>query len=180
MQSIKAARLLAENVSALLARDRLDQHDLAQWCRHSDPWVSDFLRGKRNWTLADLDRVADFFHMVAYQLFIPGISHRTERRSGVDRRSVKERRMGQAQRFMMHTAKEIDGKHPRRKGSPDVLASSPIGDALKRLTADYEKRVTALLQAAADAGQQTPTPGGAVTPPRKSRRVAGGSHAPKD
>lgn len=157
VQSIKAARLLAENVSALLARDRLDQHDLAVWCRHSDPWVSDFLRGKRNWTLADLDRVADFFHLVPYQLFQPGVSNRTERRAGVDRRSAKERRIGRAQQFMMETAKEIDGKHPRRR-SPDVVASSPLHEALARIAEDTTKRIAAAIRQFEIAGERAAKP----------------------
>lgn len=154
---MKAGRRLAENVVELLERHHLTQHDLAQWCRKSDPWVSQFLRGERNWQLDDLDRVADCFGLQTYQLFLPGVSQRTERRSGVDRRSVKERRVGQARQFMMTTAKEIDGKHPRRR-HPDVVSPSAIETAIKRLTSDFEKRLTALLQAAAQPGHETPTP----------------------
>jgi len=164
---MKAARRLAENVVELLGRERFSQHDLAQWCRKSDPWVSQFLRGERNWQLDDLDRVADMFGLQTYQLFIPGISARSERRVGLERRSRKDRRVGQARQFMMNTAKEIDGKHPRRR-SPDVLAASEHDAAIKRLSADFERKIAALLQAAADTGQQTPTPRAKIATPRKS------------
>ena len=93
---MKPDRILAENIVALLVREHLSQHDLAQWCRHSDVWVSDFLRGKRSWRIEDLGRAADLFGLQAYQLFIPGVALRTERRAGPDRRTIKDRRVGQA------------------------------------------------------------------------------------
>jgi hypothetical protein len=112
---MKAARLLAENVTALLTAQHHKQTDLAHWCRRSDVWVSQFLRGERNWQLGDLDRVADFFHIATYQLFQPGIAHTTDRRSGVDRRVGGERRIGQTQRVMLGLAAEIDAHRPPRK-----------------------------------------------------------------
>src|SRR4051812_44848470 len=96
-----AARRLAENVSALLAARHQKQTELARWCRRSDVWVSQFLRGERNWQLDDLDRVADFFGLALYQLFQPGISAVTERRSGVERRGKQDRRIGAAHRVML-------------------------------------------------------------------------------
>lgn len=180
MHSMKATRRLAENVVELLERHHLTQHDLAQWCRKSDPWVSQFLRGERNWQLDDLDRVADCFGLQTYQLFIPGVSARTERRAGVDRRSVKDRRVGQAQRFMMNTAKEIDGYHPRRRTAPHVAASSPLTEALARIAEDTNKRIAAAIRQFSDVGHEAPTPRSTIAKTRPGRRTPGGSDAPKD
>jgi len=176
--SMKAARRLAENVSALLVAQRHKQTDLAQWCRRSDVWVSQFLRGERNWQLDDLDRVADFFHIATYQLFQPGIASTTERRAGIDRRSGKERRIGQTQRMMLQTAAEIDSHRPPRKGTPHVavVAASPKMAQLAKLTDDFERRVTALLSQA-DAGGQTAPARPPLAGPRARRRAARGPDA---
>ena len=109
---MKAARLLAENVRELLDRKGLKQTDLAQWCKRSDVWVSQFLKGLRSWQLEDLDRVADLFGMPTYQLFQPGISRNYERRRG-ERRIGRERRLTHPHRVMLTTAAEID-RHRRR------------------------------------------------------------------
>src|SRR5581483_7669242 len=90
---MQVSRLLAENVTALLKIRGLTQADLAQWCRHSEVWVSQFLSGKRDWKVHDLDRVADLLGVPVFQLFQPGISRRAERRSGVDRRHAREHRV---------------------------------------------------------------------------------------
>lgn len=173
---IKATRLLAENIVALLDRENFKQHDLAQWCRKSDPWVSQFLRGERNWQLDDLDRVADMFGLQTYQLFLPGVAQRTERRSGIERRSVKTRRVGQAQQFIMNTAKEIDDKHPRRR-LPHVAASSPLMEAIDRIVTDANKRITAAVRQFADTRDQAAAPRKALPAKGKSRRAPGGSDA---
>ncbi len=91
--TVKAPRLLVENIAGLLRVRGAKQTDLAQWCRRSDVWISNVLSGKRNLTLRDLDRIADFFGLATYQLFQPGVSRMTERRSGVDRRRGRERRI---------------------------------------------------------------------------------------
>ena len=43
-----------------------------------------------------LDRIADFFGIATYQLLQPGISPLTERRSGLDRRLGRDRRISHA------------------------------------------------------------------------------------
>jgi hypothetical protein len=174
---MKAARRLAANVSALLAARRDTQHDLAQWCRKSDPWVSQFLRGERNWMLEDLDRVADFFGIATYQLFQPGISALTERRVGADRRSQRERRIGHSQRVMLDVAAEVDAHRPRRKGAHvAVVAASPQMAALAKLTEDYERRVSALLTQAESRGQ-APAARPPIAETRARRRAARGPDA---
>ena len=114
---MKAVRVLSENIQALLRARHQSQHDLAQWCRHSDPWLSAFISGKREIQLADLDRIADFFGIATYQLFQPGISQLTERRTHQDRRSGRDRRISHAQRQMVAVQAEMDRLHPRRRVS---------------------------------------------------------------
>lgn len=172
---MKAARRLAQNVSALLTARRQKQTDLAQWCRRSDVWVSQFLRGERNWQLDDLDRVADFFGIATYQLFQPGISPLTERRAGLERRTKTDRRIGYTHRVMLATAAELDTHRPPRKGAHVVVAaSSPIMEALTKLTAEYERRLTALISQA-ESGGQTPSARATVAKTRPRRRATGGS-----
>lgn len=118
---MKAVRLLAENISALIKVQRKTQHDLAQWCHHSDPWLSAFINGKREIQFSDLDRIADFFGIATYQLFQPGIASSTERRHGFDRRKGTERRISAAQRNMIAVATEIDRIRPRRGSPPPPL-----------------------------------------------------------
>lgn len=104
---MSADHLLAENVRALLAADPRSQSDLAQWCRHSSVWVSQFLTGKRKWKVEDLDRVADFFNLSTFQLFQPGIANsNTERRIG-QRRQREERRRTQSERELRKTQAEL-------------------------------------------------------------------------
>lgn len=138
---MKASRMLVENVSALLKRNSLSQHDLAQWCRRSDVWVSQFFTGKRGWKIDDLTRVADLFGLEPYQLFMPGIVETTERRSGRDRRSDKDRRQIPAQRAMLRASQEIDAHRPPRKEPNYAAARSSI----RQLAAKFEQDAQQIL-----------------------------------
>ena len=95
---MKATYLLKRNIESLLSARGQTQHDLAQWCRRSDAWLSKILsesdanQQKRGVPLKYLDRIADFFGLATYQLFQPGISPLTERRKGLDRRTGRDRR----------------------------------------------------------------------------------------
>jgi transcriptional regulator with XRE-family HTH domain len=120
---MKAVQLLSNNISALLRARGQTQHDLAQWCHHSDVWLSNFLKGMRQIQLKDLDRIADFFGIATYQLFQPGLTAATERRSAKDRRAGRERRISHAQKNMMALAADIG--HARRKPEHRNL-SSPL------------------------------------------------------
>lgn len=177
---VQAHILIKQNVSALLRIRHKKAKDLAQYCHRSESWISKILsEPRRQFPYKYLDRMADFLGVSTYQLLQPGFTQESERRSGFDRRRAKERRINDALRGMLPTAELIESLRPLRKGASVVVASSPIELALKRLTADYEKHVAALLQAAAHAGQQTPTPGSKIPPSRKGHRVAGGSHVGK-
>lgn len=92
--SVKSHILLKENIDALLSQRGQRRKDLAQWCRRTEGWLSQiFTNPERNVPLKYLDRIADFFGLATYQLFQPGIASRSERRSGLDRRSRKDRRI---------------------------------------------------------------------------------------
>lgn len=97
-----AATLLKRNIDTMLKARNQTRHDLAFWCRKSDAWLSRILDEKlkgteaRGLPLKYLDRIADFFGITAYQLFQPGISAISERRSGRERRGGADRRIGRS------------------------------------------------------------------------------------
>jgi hypothetical protein len=91
---MKALPLLKQNIDALLRARHQDQKDLAQWCRRTEAWLSAALTQEdRGIPVKYLDRIADFFGLATYQLFQPGITPLTERRSKVPRRSGHDRRI---------------------------------------------------------------------------------------
>jgi transcriptional regulator with XRE-family HTH domain len=110
---MKPARLVAENVEALLKQRGFKQTDLAKWCHHSDTWVSQFLKGLRKWRIDDLERVADLLGVPPYQLLLPGVSASTERRKG-DRRRGQERRRPPAARAPRASTDAPRPRKPRR------------------------------------------------------------------
>lgn len=113
---MRADRMLAENIVALLNGRGQKQKDLASWCGHTETWISSILRGERHFRVLDYDKIADFFGIAVYQLFQPGISALTERRKGRDRRAGRERRISHAQREMMTLRDSIDGSRPELPG----------------------------------------------------------------
>lgn len=160
---MQATRLLAENIAALLKRRGYTQADLAQYCRHSAVWVSQFLAGKRNVKVRDLDRMADLLGVPVFQLFQPGISSRTERRAGVDRRQATERRVTHHARM----AAELESRlHPLRK--EPIHGSSPV----RQLVAEFEARLNRVVSQAESRGQATAARA-PVAKPRPGRRVVG-------
>lgn len=96
---MKASALLKHNIDTLLKARGQNRRELAIWCRQStdkkvDAWISHiFTRADREFQLKYLDRIADFFGIAVYQLFQPGISPLTERRTGEERRVKPDRRI---------------------------------------------------------------------------------------
>ncbi len=115
MSDLRALHLIRTNISALLYARKQSQVDLASWMRRDKSWLNKFLNGTREVQLKDLDRIADFFGLATYQLFQPGVSPATERRSGRERRSGHDRRVSHAHREMQALAHELDRVRPRRK-----------------------------------------------------------------
>lgn len=96
-RQVQANRLLKANIDALLRARHQSRHDLAQWCRRTDAWLSKILSDSptdqaRGLPLKYLDRIADFFGLATYQLFQPGLGGVGERRRA-ERRSSKDRRV---------------------------------------------------------------------------------------
>jgi hypothetical protein len=104
---MRSSRLLRRNLESLLRARGQTQHDLAQWCRRSDAWLSKILdeNANRGLPLKYLDRIADFFGIATYQLFQPGISPLLERRKG-ERRIGLDRRTSQAQQLLRDPAED--------------------------------------------------------------------------
>jgi len=172
---MKAAVLLKENIDELLRRRNQHRKDLAQWCYRSESWISKIFRTqKRELPQKYLDRIADFFGLSVYQLFQPGIGKASERRVG-ERRTGKDRRITNSVRLAQTLGASIDAIHPRRHA---LIHESPTIVEGKRLTAEYERRISALL-AEADAGRQAPQARQGQSKARARRRMAGGSDVEK-
>jgi hypothetical protein len=154
--NLKAVYVLRENIRKLLEARHEDQQTLARWCRHDKSWINKFLNEGRGVTLKDFDKIASFFGVETYQLFQPGISTLTERRSGLDRRSAYERRVGHAGRQLAELRTEVN-KHPAvassMHGTPTTPRPSASAPEVRRI---LERAAAELF--AVQSGQQTPTP----------------------
>jgi transcriptional regulator with XRE-family HTH domain len=171
LQAMHAKRLLSENIRSLLRGRGQTQHDLAMWCRNSDVWLSFILAGKRGVSLEDLDRIADFFGLQTYELFLPGVSHLTERRR-VQRRSGLERREGHKERELRYLRMAIS----LPSGSHGTAAGAKT--SVRAILADAETRLAPLLSPP-ESGRQTATPRDALKAPRARRRVSSRSDDPE-
>jgi hypothetical protein len=97
---MRANLLLKTNIDALLRARGQTRKDLAFWCRRTESWISKAFRDpNRSIPLRYFDRIADFFGLATYQLFQPGITPYTERRSGKERRSGMDRRLSHIDRI---------------------------------------------------------------------------------
>jgi hypothetical protein len=104
---MQANLLLKTNIDALLRARGQTRKDLAMWCRRSESWISKAFRDpNRSIPLRYFDRIADFFGLATYQLFQPGITPYTERRSGKERRSGMERRLSHVERIRSQMREE--------------------------------------------------------------------------
>jgi hypothetical protein len=104
---MQANLLLKTNIDALLRARGQTRKDLAMWCRRTESWISKAFRDpNRSIPLRYFDRIADFFGLATYQLFQPGITPYTERRSGKERRSGMERRLSHVDRIRSQMREE--------------------------------------------------------------------------
>lgn len=116
----KAERLIIANISALLFQQHKSQKALAVWCHNTEAWISAVLKGRRRLMLYDVDRIADFFGLRAYQLFTPGIELVYERRKH-DRRSGKDRRIAHRIQELQKAVLQSDLKaHRKTPRPPDI------------------------------------------------------------
>lgn len=172
--------LMKQNVSTLLRQRKLSQKDLAMYCHRKESWISKILTvPSREFPMKYWDKIADFLGVSTYQLLQPGMSNLTERRAGVDRRSVKDRRIAPGQRAMLAATVEVDAHHPRRKG-PHHGTTPGTTEQIARLVSDFESRLTRLLSTEAQSGKQAPTARRKVAGAHPRDRNPGGSDARKD
>lgn len=119
---LKALHILRQNVRYLLLKRKESEAMLASCLgfKHRSS-LNKFLNSDRSgFQMWRLDRLAAFFGLPVYQLFQPGISPLTERRSGRERRSGHDRRLSHAHREMHAITPEIDRLHPRRHQTADT------------------------------------------------------------
>jgi len=162
---LKALYLLKENIRALMALRHVDQPSLAKWVGHSKAWINKFLNDPvAEIQIKDLDKIADALGVATYQLFQPGTSRMTERRSAIDRRGSHERRIGQAGRQLA----TLQGEHSKLPRGADVAAVRPSPDdpVIQRMVADFARRITADF---AVARRQAPSPRGEKSVASKNR-----------
>lgn len=183
----KTLYILRENIRSLLIARKEDQVALARWCGHDKSWLNKFLNEGRGIRLADLDRIGAFFGVEAYQLLQPGISRLTERRSGEERRTNTDRRIGHTGRLVRALQSELNRvprlAAPSRGGMDGGVVSTPKEAARTALIREFERRLAAIDRAHPDeadgtggdrpavASRRARKPRGAVTHPPK--KVAG-------
>lgn len=141
---LKALYLLRTNIRSLLNARKEDQKTLAEWCGHDKSWINKFLNEGRGMQMQDLDRIATFFGLEAYQLFQPGISILTERRHSADRRGGRERRIGHAGRNLASLRTELDKlPHPQRAHgvSASARTASVVPESVQRILATAERQI---------------------------------------
>jgi hypothetical protein len=74
--SPNALYLLRRNITDLLLTRKESQHSLAFSIGHHKTWLNKFLNGDREIQFKDLDGIANFFGLQAYQLYRVA-THRT-------------------------------------------------------------------------------------------------------
>lgn len=175
--ALKSLVLLKQNIRTLLQARGLDQKDLAIWCGKTESWISQILNPRfpnRGFEMQYLDKMADFFGLTAHELFQPGLSHLTERRSGKDRRSGVDRRVNRAGEIL--------------EPAPDIQA---LLQQSRYLTVDQQRAFARRANAAlVDLAAQSPSGRGQhdqedrVAPPRQparrsraTRKTVGGDDA---
>lgn len=156
---MQANQLLKEHIDTLLRARGQTRKDLAQWCHRGESWISKiFKEDRREIPLKYLDRIADFFRIATYQLFQPGISGLTERRSALERRTGQDRRLGPTNRLIVGLRTELNKAFPTQSvphGAPLRSPASAVPGPVLAIIADAERRIAAYY--AQHAGEQTPS-----------------------
>lgn len=168
---MRANPLLKANIDGLLRVQHRRKKDLAAFCWKSESWLTKILtESRRDVSIVDLDRIAEFFGRHVYELFQPGIVGVAERRSGLERRTAKaDRRKTSPVRGMLPTAVEAQQYRPRQRTAIDGVPPDQL-ETFHRLTAEYERQIAALLSGAADARHETAMAGKIVPRPRSHDR----------
>jgi transcriptional regulator with XRE-family HTH domain len=177
----KALFLIRENIRTLLARRGESQTALARYCGHDKSWINKFLNEGRGVQLDDLDKIAAYFGIEPYQLMQPGIARLTERRSGAERRTNTDRRIGHTGRLVNTLQSELN-KVPRfaapSRGGLSIhgVASDPSSAAVNALIREFEGRLNELYTPHPAQADHARGSGAAVASPRD--RKPRGPHGP--
>lgn len=158
---MKATLLLKQNIDHLLKRRGQTRREMAMWtlqtveATRADSWAS-HLFGKAGYHTKHipseyLGRIASFFGLQVYQLFQPGISPLTERRSGADRRTTGDRRL---------SARARGVTTPRLSVSVSAEDEVVLADLRELSYEDYQrvKGWIAVARLARSSGQETAPP----------------------
>jgi transcriptional regulator with XRE-family HTH domain len=146
----KALFIARENIRTLLQARNETQTLLARYCGHDKSWLNKFLNEGRGVQIGDLDKVAAFFGIEVYQLFQPGITRLTERRSQADRRLGHERRIGHTNRLISYLQTELNKvphlAAPLSPGVPNAstLVAPSVPPAVQSILAEAEARIAAI------------------------------------
>jgi transcriptional regulator with XRE-family HTH domain len=133
---MQANALLKHNIDTLLQKRGEKRKDLAEYCYRTESWISKIFRSDtREIPLKYLDRIAGYFGLLPHELFRPGISALTERRLGIERRAVKERRIGHAQQKLRETQAEVERVRPASQVEDPVFEHLRRHPALKQAVA---------------------------------------------
>ncbi len=170
--ALKVSAHLKANIDTLLRERGLTRKDLAQYCRRSESWISKIFRNpRRELPMRYLDRIADFFGLMPYQLLQPNISPLAERRRATRRRFLDRRAeiaARQTNTDLQHKEKPYKVAPPQTLAEPAPLPSPIHGpDAVAVLTR-ISHELTDLVQSAI-AGDTVDPP---VRKTAKSRAVA--------
>lgn len=168
---LKSLYILRENIRSLLAARKEEQKALAEWCGHDKSWMNKFLNEGRGIRVGDFDRIASFFGIETYQLFQPGISRLTERRSGADRRTQKERRIGHTGR-LLSVLQAAQNKLPHLAAYGAAHDASAVSSAAARTILERALRD---IDALSGAREQAPSPRRSVTGRSPGRGTPGRS-----
>jgi transcriptional regulator with XRE-family HTH domain len=142
---MKTTDLVVQNIRGLLNAQGKHQGTLAFALGKDRSWVNKILNGRRGLDVSELNGIADFFHIEAYQLLQPGIAQRTERRSGTDRRNGRDRREAEAIKTMQELRERLKmASH----GVNTSSGASPLGgddrtDIQARFVARLKREISA-------------------------------------
>jgi transcriptional regulator with XRE-family HTH domain len=106
MFRLKALAHLQRNLEALRQARGYTRRAIALRLGKHEGSISKFFKhGTRPITLDDLDKLCDLFGVELYELFLPGVGHLTERRTGQERRHGKDRRTRRTRTQPAHEAR---------------------------------------------------------------------------
>ncbi len=170
---LHATELVKQNIRALLKVREAKARDLAFACGKSESWLSQILRDPtRRLPSIHFDKIADFFGIAVYQLFVPGIA--VERRSHRDRRTHHERRIGPAARTQARIAAQVNPfrPHPDLRQQVEAVLLNPQELALLQAQRNLSREDLAAFKTQIELGQSPPVTPAAAPPSKKTPPVS--------